>query len=188
MKYNVTPQSPSFCSLLLKPKEKILWRSKTHLHPILDMCKYISPQTQPKKINFQISLLKVELHSNYIFLHFALIGLEWDSITLFTKNELFFLPKLTIQHHLHKIYMAFYLLTWTYFNDLNGRRNILINSQLKRILMSSDKKKWNETERQEKTWKKKITAMKVRLQWKWDTRFKFFEAFWIWTKNKHRIY
>ena len=30
--------------------------------------------------------------------------------------------------------------------------------------MSSDKKKRNETERQEKTWKKKITAMKVRLQ------------------------
>ena len=25
--------------------------------------------------------------------------------------------------------------------------------------------------------------MKVRLQWKWDTRFKFFEAFWIWTSS-----
>ena len=25
--------------------------------------------------------------------------------------------------------------------------------------------------------------MKVRLQWKWDPRFKFFEAFWIWTKK-----
>ena len=80
------------------------------MHPILDMCKYISPQTQPKKINFQISLLKVELHSNYIFLHFVLIGLEWDSITLFTKKK-FFLPELTFQHHLNKIYMAFYLLT-----------------------------------------------------------------------------
>ena len=35
-------------------------------------------------------LLKGELHSNYIFLHFALIGLEWDSITLFTKMNFFF--------------------------------------------------------------------------------------------------
>ena len=25
--------------------------------------------------------------------------------------------------------MTFYLLTWTYFNDVNGGRNILINSQ-----------------------------------------------------------
>ena len=28
---------------------------------------------------------------------------------------------------------AFYLLTWTYFNDVNGGRNIFVNSQLKRI-------------------------------------------------------
>ena len=28
---------------------------------------------------------KGKLHSNYIFLPFALIGLEWNSITLFTK-------------------------------------------------------------------------------------------------------
>ena len=42
----------------------------------------------------------------------------------------FFLPKLTFQQHLHKyIYKAFYSLTWTYFNDVNGSRNILINSQ-----------------------------------------------------------
>ena len=34
--------------------------------------------------------LKGELHSNYIFLYFALIGLEWDSITLFTKMNPFF--------------------------------------------------------------------------------------------------
>ena len=31
-----------------------------------------------------------ELHSNHIFLHFALIGLEWDSITLLTKMNFFF--------------------------------------------------------------------------------------------------
>ena len=51
--------------------------------------------------------------------------------------------------------MAFYLLTWTYFNDANGGRNILINSQLKRILfMSSDKKKWNKTEKDRKNMEK----------------------------------
>ena len=33
---------------------------------------------------------KGELHSNYIFLYFVLIGLEWDSITLFTKMNFFF--------------------------------------------------------------------------------------------------
>ena len=33
--------------------------------------------------------VKGELHSNYIFLRFALIGLEWDSITLFTKMIFF---------------------------------------------------------------------------------------------------
>ena len=77
-----------------------------------------SPNSMSKNINRKMQIFiknlkgrKGELHSEYIFLHFALIGLEWDSITLFTKNELFFLPKLTIQHHLHKIYMAFYLLT-----------------------------------------------------------------------------
>ena len=35
------------------------------------------------------SEFKEELHSNYIFLHFALIGLEWDSITLFTEMNFF---------------------------------------------------------------------------------------------------
>ena len=52
--------------------------------------------------------LKGELHFDYIFLHFTLIGLEWDSITLFTKINFFVLPKLTFQRHLNKIYMAFY--------------------------------------------------------------------------------
>ena len=40
--------------------------------------------------------IKGEFHSNYILLYFALIALEWDSTTLFTKMNLFFLPKLTI--------------------------------------------------------------------------------------------
>ena len=39
----------------------------------------------------------------------------------------------------------------------------------------------------EKTWERKMTPMKVT-EWKWDTRLKLFEAFSIWTKNKHRIY
>ena len=38
--------------------------------------------------------VKGELHSNYIFLRFALIGLEWDSTILFTKMNFFILPKL----------------------------------------------------------------------------------------------
>ena len=49
---------------------------------------------------------KGELHSNFslhsIFLYFALIGLEWECITLFTKKN-FFLPKLLFQHHLHNV-------------------------------------------------------------------------------------
>ena len=85
--------------------------------------------------------VKGELHSYYIFLHFDLIGLEWDSITLFAKMNFFSLQN----SHFHTIctryIMAFYLPTRTYFNDVNGGRNILVNSQFKRILfMSSDKK------------------------------------------------
>ena len=37
----------------------------------------------------QNDIIKGELHSNYIFLYFALIDLEWDSITLFTKMNFF---------------------------------------------------------------------------------------------------
>ena len=51
--------------------------------------------------------------------------------------------------------MAFHLLRWTYFNDANVGRNILINSQLKKILfMSSDKKKWSKTENNRKNMEK----------------------------------
>ena len=92
---------------------------------------------------------------NYIFLHFALIGLEWDSITLFTKMNFFSSKTHISAPFTQDIYMTFYLLTWTYFNDVNGGRNILINSQLKRILfMSSDKKKWNKTEKDRKNMEK----------------------------------
>ena len=44
--------------------------------------------------------------------------------------------------------MVFYLLRWTYFSDANAGKNILMNSQLKRILLkSSNKTKWNTTEK-----------------------------------------
>ena len=42
--------------------------------------------------------------------------------------------------------------------------NVLINSQLKRILFDKKMKKKKKIRKTEKTWKKKITAMKVRLQ------------------------
>ena len=74
----------------------------------------------------------------------------------------FFLPKLTFHYHLQKVYMAFYLLTWTYFNDVSVGRNILINSQLIRILfMSIDMKKWKKTEKGRKNMEKEIKPMKV---------------------------
>ena len=50
-----------------------------------------------------------------------------------------------------QIHMAFYLVRWTYFNDVNVDRNNFMNSQLKRILfMSSDKKRWNKTAKDRK--------------------------------------
>ena len=55
-----------------------------------------SPNSMSKNINRKMQIFiknlkgrKGELHSEYIFLHFALIGLEWDSITLFTKRNVF---------------------------------------------------------------------------------------------------
>ena len=92
------------------------------------------------------------------------------------KNEPFFLPKLTLQHHLHNICMAFYLLIWTYFNDVNGGRNILINSWLKRILfISSGNKKWNKTEKDRKNMEKEnktdgsdLVKMRYQIQILWS--------------------
>ena len=58
-------------------------------------------------------LFKGELHSNYIFLHFALIGLKWDTITLFTKMNFFFFQKL----HFNTIctrYIYIYLCSFIY--------------------------------------------------------------------------
>ena len=62
------------------------------------------------------------------------------------------------------IYMTFYLRT--YFNDVNGGRNILINSQLKRsFLWAATIKIETKLRKTEKTWKKKITAMKVKMRY-----------------------
>ena len=72
------------------------------------------------------------------------------------KNEPFFASKTHISTPFAQdINMAFYLLSSTYFNDANGDRNLLINSQLKRILfMSSDKTKLNKTEKDRKNMEK----------------------------------
>ena len=82
----------------------------------------------------------------------------------------FFLLKLTFQHHLCKIHIAFYLLTWTYFNEINVGRNILINFRLKRIIfISNDKKNWHKPEKDRSNMGKKIipiklTSVKMRYQ------------------------
>ena len=69
--------------------------------------------------------------------------------------NIFSLSKLIFQLHLHKIFKAFYLLTWIYFNDVNVGKNILIDSQLKGILfISSEKQKWNKTEKDGKKMEK----------------------------------
>ena len=72
------------------------------------------------------------------------------------KNDFFFFQTHISAPFTQDIYMTFYLLTWTNFNDVNEGRNILINSQLKRILfMSSDKKIKQKWERQKKRGKRK---------------------------------
>ena len=103
--------------------------------------------------------IKGELHSNYIFLHFALIVLEWDSITLFTKINFFFSSKTHISTPFKQdLYIAFYLLTWTYFNDVNGGKNLNLKESFLWVATRKNETKLRKTE---KTWKKKITAMKV---------------------------
>ena len=141
-----------------------------------------------------VPLVVIRCHSLYHSLSFVVtrcitrcatrchsLSLDVPLVCLFISD----LSKLTFQHHLHKMYMAFYLLKWTYFNDVNMGRNILINSQLERTLfMSSMKQNW---EREKKHGKRK------QHRWEWlhiklDTRFKFIESFWIWTKNKNQRY
>ena len=77
------------------------------------------------------------------------------------KNELFFLPKSPFTQD---IYMAFYLLTWTYFNDVNVGRNILINSQLKRIFFYERRNKTEKDRKNMKITAMKVTSVKIRCQ------------------------
>ena len=107
-----------------------------------------------------------KLKENFTLTIFCLFHLNWPRIGFYNpiyKNVFFFSSIIrTFLHHLHKIYVAFYLLTWTYFNDVNGGRNILIISQLKKIIfISSDKKKWKKLRKTEKKRKKKIKTMEV---------------------------
>ena len=77
------------------------------------------------------------------------------------KNELFFLPKSPFTQD---IYMAFYLLTWTYSNDVNVGRNILINSQLKRIFFYERRNKTEKDRKNMKIIAMKVTSVKIRCQ------------------------
>ena len=89
---------------------------------VADFCfngmKYILIEGWPSRWLYYMALwlIKEELHSNYIFLYFVFIGLK-----SFYKNELFFSSKTHIlEPFTQDIYMTFYLLTWTYLNDVNG--------------------------------------------------------------------
>ena len=95
----------------------------------------------------------------------------------------FFLTKLTFQHNLHKIYIAFCVLRSTYFSDVNVGRNILMNSLLKRILfISSDKKKWNNTETDRKNMEKENNTDESDFSEKEIPDLNSLNFFWIWTK------
>ena len=51
--------------------------------------------------------------------------------------------------------MAFYLLTWTYFNEVIVGRNILIDSQVKRnLFIRSEEKIGNKTQKDRKNMEK----------------------------------
>ena len=85
--------------------------------------------------------------------------------------------------------MTFYLLTLTYYNHANVGRNVLINSQLKRIIfMNSDKKKWNKTEKDRKNIEKEKNTDESDFSENKIQDLIFFETFRIWTKNKHMRY
>ena len=126
---------------------------------LCDLKTYLNPTSYLKKSSQRRTSIKLCFSS--------LFRLNWPRIwfynPIYKKWTFFRFQNSHFNIIWHKICMTFYLLRWTYFNDVNVGRNILTNSQLKRILfMSSDKKKWNKTcEWQKKTWEKKITPMKV---------------------------
>ena len=81
------------------------------------------------------------------------------------KNELFFFQNSLLAPFTQDIYMAFYLPTSTYFNDVNGGRNIYSTLNLKEsFLWVATRKNETKLRKTEKAWKKKIKAMKVRLK------------------------
>ena len=73
----------------------------------VQLCGSIFDLLYMKKI--RISLIKGELHTDYIILYFVLIGLEWDSKSIY---KFFFSFKSHISAPFTQdIYMTFYLLT-----------------------------------------------------------------------------
>ena len=115
---------------------------------LCDLKTYLNPTSYLKKSSQRRTSIKLCFSS--------LFRLNWPRIwfynPIYKKWTFFRFQNSHFNIIWHKICMTFYLLRWTYFNDVNVGRNILTNSQLKRILfMSSDKKKWNKTcERQKK--------------------------------------
>ena len=99
----------------------------------------------------------IRLKEKFTLIIFSLFHLNWPRIAFYNpiyKND-FFLSKLFLLHHLYKIYMAFYLLTWTYFNEVIVGRNILIDSQVKRnLFIRSEEKIGNKTQKDRKNMEK----------------------------------
>ena len=94
------------------------------------------------------------------------------------KNELFFFQNSLLAPFTQDIYMAFYLPTSTYFNDVNGGRNIYSTLNLKEsFLWVATRKNETKLRKTEKAWKKKIKAMKVRLKWNEITDVKSLKPF-----------
>ena len=110
---------------------------------------------------FKRKSLDAPLKENLFLIIFFLIPL-WLALNRIPYSQKWFFshPELTLQHNLHKIYMAFYLLTRTYVNDVNVGRNILINS-FESFFISSDKKKWNKIEEDRKNMEKENNTDKI---------------------------
>ena len=138
-----------------------------------------------------MGIVKGELHSYYNSLYFTLIGLEQDFKTLFKKMNIFFSFKTHISTSFAQdIYGLFYLLAWSYFHDINVGRNILTNSQLKEsfLLAATRKSKTKLRKTEKKTWKKKITTMKVTSSENGIPNSNSLKTFEFEPKNKHWRY
>ena len=67
--------------------------------------------------------------------YFTLISLQLDFMALFTRTNFFFFQNSHFNIICTRHIMTFYLVTWTYLNDVYVGRNILISSQLKKIFL-----------------------------------------------------